>query len=351
QNCSDMLIRINILGRGSSATVYSGYHLPTRATIAIKRIDLERLDINGTGTRLDALHKEIQIMSLCNHPHLLPIYQSFVSNSYLYIVMPLMSAGKFRETFKAKTAFINLYSRLIILKQVALGLDYLHTNHLIHRDVKAANLLLDWKTGYVSLADFGVRLSDPISHPKVSLRRSFVGTPCWMAPEILGCQAYGTSVDIWSLGITALELACGRAPFSEFDIRTIFACILHRPSPTLQSVDSKASFGDSFHDFVDQCLHKNPGQRTTAQEALSHKFLCHAEPPTHLADYLACYPKLNKNTSQTLFLHKQPLCDTLHTSMHENDDQSKKLQLYFCLWINWKTSNCISSYCLGLYAY
>ncbi|KAL0094826.1 kinase-like domain-containing protein [Phycomyces blakesleeanus] len=254
-----MLIRINILGRGSSATVYSGYHLPTRATIAIKRIDLERLDINGTGTRLDALHKEIQIMSLCNHPHLLPIYQSFVSNSYLYIVMPLMSAGSCLDLL-TQISRTGLSESIVacILKQVALGLDYLHTNHLIHRDVKAANLLLDWKTGYVSLADFGVSnhllpnvaessepvskhvgpatmqvprstcsnlivagLSDPISHPKVSLRRSFVGTPCWMAPEILGCQAYGTSVDIWSLGITALELACGRAPFSEFDIRTV----------------------------------------------------------------------------------------------------------------------------------
>ncbi|KAI9026512.1 kinase-like domain-containing protein [Phycomyces nitens] len=237
---------MNPLGRGSSATVYSGYHISTRASIAIKRVDLECLDINGTGTRLDALHKEIQIMSLCSHPHLLPVYQSFVSNSHLYIVMPLMSAGSCLDLLQTTGNGLGESIVACILKQVALGLAYLHTNHLVHRDVKAANLLLDWKTGYVSLADFGVsnhllangaHSSEPAFdapggvrrstcrpadlNPKASLRRSFVGTPCWMAPEILYCQAYGTAVDMWSFGITALELACGRAPFSEYDIRTV----------------------------------------------------------------------------------------------------------------------------------
>lgn len=122
---------------------------------------------------------------------------------------------------------------------MAQGLDYLHHNELIHRDVKSANLLVDFESGIVKLADFGVsnqllsNLADmpknthyfrqhlePVEQPKKA-RRSFVGTPCWMAPEILMNQDYDTKVDIWALGITCIELACGRPPFAEYDPMTV----------------------------------------------------------------------------------------------------------------------------------
>lgn len=128
------------------------------------------------------------------------------------------------------------------MKQVAQGLEYLHENELVHRDIKSANMLLDFDTGVVKLADFGVsnhlltnlndlpknttylrldamELLKPVTPKKA--RRSFVGTPCWMAPEILLNQDYDTKVDLWSLGITCIELACGKPPFSDYDPMTV----------------------------------------------------------------------------------------------------------------------------------
>lgn len=130
-----------------------------------------------------------------------------------------------------------------ILKQVALGLEYLHNNDLVHRDIKSANLLVDFDTGLVKLADFGVSntlLSNLVElpnhplagqeflqvNPSKKVRRSFVGTPCWMAPEILLNQDYDTKIDIWSLGITAIELASGRPPFCEYDPITVRLLII-----------------------------------------------------------------------------------------------------------------------------
>lgn len=151
------------------------------------------------------------------------------------------------------------------MKQVALGLEYLHENELVHRDIKSANMLIDFDTGIVKLADFGVsnhllaNLSDLPKNPNYfrlqqeleeqvfgafqvcannsmfpvtpkKARRSFVGTPCWMAPEILLNQDYDTKVDLWSLGITCIELACGKPPFSEYDPLTVstFCVLLYR---------------------------------------------------------------------------------------------------------------------------
>lgn len=142
---------------------------------------------------------------------------------------------------------------------MAQGLEYLHENELVHRDIKSANMLLDFDTGIVKLADFGVSnhlltnlndlpkntsyfrnneesesrfhnqqfLSSPVVTPKKA-RRSFVGTPCWMAPEILLNQDYDTKVDMWSLGITCLELACGKPPFAEYDPMTVSSYYNHR---------------------------------------------------------------------------------------------------------------------------
>lgn len=124
------------------------------------------------------------------------------------------------------------FRHVSILKQVLDGLCYLHQNNLIHRDVKAANLLVDRLTGNVKLADFGVSavLTMAEAQPQSILkngrrssgrrkaaRNSFVGTPCWMSPEILNSQGYDCKVDLWSLGITALELAYGRPPNAHSD--------------------------------------------------------------------------------------------------------------------------------------
>ncbi|KAL0080043.1 kinase-like domain-containing protein [Phycomyces blakesleeanus] len=275
------------IGSGATAKVYAAVHVPTGSLVAVKTILLESFDRleDGEPSRLERLRKEIQIMTLCRHPHILPVHQSFVSCSILHIVMPIMSAGSCHSLL-ARNNHYGLEETVVgcIIHQAALGLEYLHSNGLVHRDLKSANLLIDHTTGIVKLADFGVSdslvnpdalldfdgvssesesflqapcraidslqlrpsfsslpgyqqdtttipdlqispCSDTISFKSISQeqtpsllvteakkasRRSFVGTPCWMAPEILMNRAYDTKVDIWSLGMTAIELASGR---------------------------------------------------------------------------------------------------------------------------------------------
>ncbi|KAI8066264.1 kinase-like domain-containing protein [Gilbertella persicaria] len=220
---------LRTIGAGATASVYSAIYKPNQSVIAIKTVNLEEIGLDDA--RLEALRKEIQIMTLCRHPHLLDVYQSFVHASQLYIITPIMSAGSCHDLL-SRTHKIGFEEPIVacIIKQVAQGLDYLHDNELVHRDIKSANLLIDFDTGTVKLADFGVsnhllpskpdlRESDSIMPKKA--RRSFVGTPCWMAPEILLNQDYDTKVDMWSLGITTLELACGKPPFAEYDPITV----------------------------------------------------------------------------------------------------------------------------------
>ncbi|KAI7891052.1 kinase-like domain-containing protein [Mucor mucedo] len=233
---------IRTIGSGATASVYSALYKPTNSVIAIKTVNLEEVGLDDA--RLEALRKEIQIMTLSRHVNLLEVYQSFVHCSKLYIVTPVMSAGSCQDLL-SRCHKLGFEEPIVacIMKQVAQGLEYLHQNELVHRDIKSANMLLDFDTGIVKLADFGVsnhlltNLNDlpknttylrmdaaieslkPVTPKKA--RRSFVGTPCWMAPEILLNQDYDTKVDLWSLGITCIELACGKPPFAEYDPMTV----------------------------------------------------------------------------------------------------------------------------------
>ncbi|KAI8877579.1 Pkinase-domain-containing protein [Backusella circina FSU 941] len=238
--------KIRTIGAGASASVYSAMFKPTQSIVAIKVVDLE--ESNMEDSKLEALRKEIQIMTLSRHPHLLEVFQSFVSLSHLYIITPIMTAGSCHDLL-VKEHEMGLEESIVacILKQVSLGLEYLHDNELIHRDIKSANMLIDYSTGTVKLGDFGVsnqlisnlaelpknkncfrrdHLDPTVTHHHDLLllkkgRRSFVGTPCWMAPEILLNQDYDTKIDIWSLGITAVEMASGKPPYSDYDPLTV----------------------------------------------------------------------------------------------------------------------------------
>lgn len=232
---------LRTIGAGATASVYSAIYKPNGSVIAIKTVNLEEIGLDDS--RLDALRKEIQIMTLSKHPHLLQVLQSFVHSCQLYIVTPVMSAGK-SEINLIDVPLLTFYVYLgscsdllarchkvgfeenvvaCIMKQAAQGLEYLHSNELVHRDIKSANMLIDFDTGIVKLADFGVsnHLLVPTDPASKKVRRSFVGTPCWMAPEILLNQDYDTKVDLWSLGITCLELACGKPPFAQYDPMTV----------------------------------------------------------------------------------------------------------------------------------
>ncbi|XP_011917018.1 serine/threonine-protein kinase 3 isoform X4 [Macaca nemestrina] len=166
-----------------------------------------------------------------------------------------------------------------ILKSTLKGLEYLHFMRKIHRDIKAGNILLNTE-GHAKLADFGVagQLTDTMAK-----RNTVIGTPFWMAPEVIQEIGYNCVADIWSLGITSIEMAEGKPPYADIHpMRAIFM-IPTNPPPTFRKPEL---WSDDFTDFVKKCLVKNPEQRATATQLLQHPFIKNAKPVSILRDLI-----------------------------------------------------------------
>ncbi|KAB2576709.1 MST3 domain containing protein [Lasiodiplodia theobromae] len=246
------------LGSGSFGVVYKAIEKSTGEIVAIKHIDLE-----GSDDDIREIQQEIALLSTCASDFVTQYKTSFVRGVKLWIVMEflgggscldLMKPGPFREAHTA-----------IICRELLLGLDYLHQSGKIHRDIKAANILLA-QNGKVKIADFGVAAQ--LTNIK-SQRMTFVGTPYWMAPEVIQEMGYDFKADIWSLGITAMELAKGEPPHADTHPMKVLFQIPKAPAPRLEG----SEFSKEYKDFVASCLVKDPDRRPTAKELLKHKFI------------------------------------------------------------------------------
>ncbi|GMJ04247.1 MITOGEN-ACTIVATED PROTEIN KINASE KINASE KINASE KINASE4, TARGET OF TEMPERATURE3 [Hibiscus trionum] len=266
------------VGEGVSASVYRALCIPLNEIVAIKVLDLEKCNND-----LDGIRREVQTMSLIDHPNLLRAHCSFATGHNLWVVMPYMAGGSCLHIMKS--AFPEGFEEPVIatlLREVLKALVYLHAHGHIHRDVKAGNILVD-SNGAVKLADFGVSACMFDTGDRQRSRNTFVGTPCWMAPEVMQqLHGYDFKADIWSLGITALELAHGHAPFSKYPPMKVLLMTLQNAPPGLDYERDKR-FSKSFKELVAACLVKDPKKRPTSEKLLKHHFFKHARSYDYLA--------------------------------------------------------------------
>eukprot|EP00268_Persea_americana_P056671 TRINITY_DN6712_c0_g2_i2.p1 TRINITY_DN6712_c0_g2~~TRINITY_DN6712_c0_g2_i2.p1 ORF type:complete len:732 (+),score=178.01 TRINITY_DN6712_c0_g2_i2:443-2638(+) len=262
------------VGNGASATVYRAIYLPTNEIVAVKCLDLDRC-----GSNLDDIQREAQTMSLIDHPNVIRAFCSFVVERCLWVAMPFMAEGSCLHLMKI--AYPDGFEESVIgsiLKETLKALEYLHRHGHIHRDVKAGNILLD-SGGVVKLGDFGVSACMFDRGDRQRSRTTFVGTPCWMAPEVLQPgSGYDFKADIWSFGITALELAHGHAPFSKYPPMKVLLMTIQNAPPGLD-YDRDKRFSKSFKEMVAMCLVKDQTKRPTAEKLLKHSFFKNAKPP------------------------------------------------------------------------
>ncbi|KAA8526095.1 hypothetical protein F0562_007805 [Nyssa sinensis] len=241
-------------------------------------MDLLRALFEGLWSLQDDIRKEAQTMSLIDHPNVIRAYCSFVVDRNLWVVMPFMAEGSCLHLMKM--AYSDGFEESAIgsiLKETLKALEYLHQHGHIHRDVKAGNILLD-SNGVVKLADFGVSACMFDKGDRQRSRNTFVGTPCWMAPEVLQPgSGYDFKADIWSFGITALELAHGHAPFSKYPPMKVLLMTIQNAPPGLD-YDRDKKFSKSFKEMVAICLVKDQTKRPTAEKLLKHSFFKHAKP-------------------------------------------------------------------------
>ncbi|KAI0308016.1 kinase-like domain-containing protein [Multifurca ochricompacta] len=324
------------IGFGSSSIVYHATYHPKSSQedspipCALKVLDLDRLPPGS----LRLLQRETQLMSLSKHPNVLRVRGSWLDGHKLHIALRLMNAGSAADVMQyAWPGGMEEEVVRCILKQTLEGLNYLHINGFIHRDIKAANLLID-DDGTVLLGDLGVaaplndedhahvdenaKLSRAVifdagvksapRHSKVGKRRSFVGTPCWMAPELISGIQYDSSADIWSFGITALELAQGRAPRSRESSRTVLLHIVQAAPPTLDREGGVHKYSRAFKEVVERCLVKDPSLRPTAEQLLQTPFFRNAKKRSYLVgtilrDLPPLAHRLERRKQPSLLLH------------------------------------------------
>uniref|UniRef100_A0A8C3RDC9 Mitogen-activated protein kinase kinase kinase kinase n=1 Tax=Cyanoderma ruficeps TaxID=181631 RepID=A0A8C3RDC9_9PASS len=255
---------IQRVGSGTYGDVYKARNLHTGELAAVKIIKLE------PGDDFSLIQQEIYMVKECKHCNIVAYFGSYLSREKLWICMEYCGGGSLQDIYHV-TGPLSELQIAYVCRETLQGLAYLHMKGKMHRDIKGANILLT-DHGDVKLADFGVAAKITAT---IAKRKSFIGTPYWMAPEVAAVEkngGYNQLCDIWAVGITAIELAELQPPM--FDLHPMRALFLMSKSnfqpPKLRE---KAKWSATFHNFVKIALTKNPKKRPTADRLLSHSFV------------------------------------------------------------------------------
>jgi len=264
----EQLFRVlEVIGQGSFGIVCTCVNTSDNKIYAVKFIEINEDDGGDLQNEIDILK------ATTNCPNVVKYYGSYLKENYLMIVMEYCDGGSVLDVMQVCNRAMTEQQIASILLHVLRGLNYMHSHKILHRDIKAGNILLS-NSGAAKLADFGVstKLLNTIQKHK-----TVVGSPYWMSPEVIvapnGASGYDHKADIWSLGITAIEMAETKPPHYDINPLRVIFVIPNRTPPTLKE---PAKWSNEFNDFVGLCLQKDPASRPSAEELLKHPFIASA---------------------------------------------------------------------------
>lgn len=263
ENPEDLFTLTESLGHGAFGSVYKAIHNKTKMVVAIKIIS------NTQENSLNSLQKEISLMKICDESvYIVKYYGSYFSKkkNEIWLILEFCESGSTIDLMFAMNRTFSESEIASIIEMTLHGLVALHSKKLIHRDIKGANILLN-SEGYAKLGDFGVgvKLED-----NLSFRSSKKGSPYWMSPQVVTNSEYDCKTDIWSLGITCIELCEGEPPLSEYKPFNVMNMIAKKPPKGLPEGNT---YTKEFNDFVSKCLIIDPLKRPNAKQLLEHQFI------------------------------------------------------------------------------
>ncbi|KAH9937727.1 Pkinase-domain-containing protein [Amylocystis lapponica] len=255
--------RLETVGKGAYGSVHKGVHIQSGNVVALKIINLDTEDDD-----VGDIQREVALLTqLRDAPNVIQYFGCYLDGPRVWIVMEYAQGGSVRTLMKAtKDGTIEEKYVAVIIREVLMGLNYLHKSSIIHRDLKAANILIT-AAGKVMICDFGV---SALLVTASSKRNTLVGTPHWMAPEVAHASAYDTKADIWSLGIMIFEMIKGSAPHSHVVDQAKLIQLIPRMKPP-RLIEGEGT--KELREFVAHCLRESPSDRLPADELLKTKWI------------------------------------------------------------------------------